>query len=140
MIFTIKPNIGVNDLKFGMSPSEVRAMLRDEYKSFKRNPLSEYPCDHFPSLSLFVYYKASGKVEAMEFAKPAEVFFDDVNLFQLSFYELNKLLGNFESNLNVESDGLTAHELGIGAYNPFATEEPMATPESIIAFEKGYYE
>ena len=139
MDFLIKPGEGFNDMRFGMSPGKVRRVIGEKWESFKRSQDSEHPCDYFKSLGVFVYYKASGEAEAVEFAMPAEVIFEGADLLQLSFVNLIGLLQKRDSNVEVDSDGLTAYGLGIGAYAPSAAEEPMAKAEGIIIFEKGYY-
>lgn len=139
MIFLVKPREGVTGVKFGMLPDEVRRAIGEEWKSFKRTPTSEYPCDYFESLGVFVYYKASGETEAIEFATPAQVMHEGTDLLQLPFDQLTDLLQKQDGSLEVESDGITAYGLGVGAYAPSSADEPTAKVESIIVFEEGYY-
>lgn len=139
MIFLIKPGEGVGPVEFGMSPEEARYALGEGWVSFKRTPVSEYPCDYFESLGVFVYYTASAQVEAVEFTDSAEVMYEGVNLLQMPFDKLKDLLQKKERGLEVEVDGITAYDLGIGVYAPLAAEEPATKSTSIIVFEKGYY-
>jgi hypothetical protein len=122
-----------------MKPADVRNILGVSFKSFKRTPASEFPCDYFESLGVFVYYKQYGIVEAIEFALPAEPVFESTNLLSLSFKELKRWLKIKDSKLEVDVDSLTSNALGIGAYAPNAEEDPDLPVESVILFEHGYY-
>ncbi|MGR5280809.1 ABC transporter ATP-binding protein [Photobacterium damselae subsp. damselae] len=140
MYFLITSFAGAGSLKFGMTPDEVRSLLGANFKSFKRMPNSEFPCDYFESLGVFVYYKLPGVVEAIEFADPAAPEYENNNLLKLSFDDLKKILLGKDKKLEVESDSLTSHSLGIGVYAPDADEDPSLPVESIIVFEKDYYD
>ena len=139
MPFDIVSHQGVGEIKFGQSPSEVRGLLEPPFRSFKRTPASAYPCDYFESLALFVYYGENG-AEAIEFAAPAKVFFQHIDLLQLNFSDLTTQLRKEDAALTVEDDGCTSTKLGIGAYAPQAGKDPASKPESIIVFAKGYYD
>lgn len=139
MSFLISTFVGAGSINFGMSPIEVRALLGGSFKSFKRTPNAEYPCDYYESLGVFVYYKLPGVVEAVEFAEPADPEFDGRSLFKLSFDDLKAMLLGKDKSLEIESDSLTSYKLGIGAYAPDADEDSSLPAESIIAFEDGYY-
>ena len=88
----IRPLIGAGKLVFGMSPDAVRATLGVEFKSFLRTPTSTFPCDHFPSLGVFAYYKSTGLLEALEFASPAETTLDEIQLVGMNFEAAKKFL------------------------------------------------
>jgi len=45
-----------------------------------------------------------------------------------------------DSDIEQTDDSLTSYKLGIGVYAPDADENPNLPPESVIAFEKGYYD
>ncbi|MGI0120189.1 hypothetical protein [Zooshikella sp. RANM57] len=140
MSLIVKPNVGVGSIDFGMTPDEVRNILGVHYKSFKRTPSAAFPCDYFESLGIFVYYKQPGKVEALEFAEPSTPLFENISLLTLSFINLKSLLLKHDKNLEVDEDSLTSFKLGVGAYAPEAAEQPESKIESIIVFEKGYYD
>ncbi|PHR97585.1 MAG: ABC transporter ATP-binding protein [Blastopirellula sp.] len=141
MEFLIKPYEGVGDVQFGMSVTQVRSFLGSEFESFNRTSESAHPCDYFELIGFFVYYTESGEVEAIEFCSKAVVEFEQKKLFDLSFSELTDLLHKFDQEVEIECDGLTSYQLGIGAYAPLLDEEGTACkPESIIVFERGYYD
>ena len=141
MTFDIKPYEYIGDIKLGMERSEVRKKLGVDYESFKRDSTDIYPCDHFSSLKVFIYYKDPGIVEAMEFYPPANLIFEGLKLFDLSYIELKEWLLRKDPELEIEEDfSLTSYLLGIGVYAPNADEYPNLPAESIIVFEKNYYE
>lgn len=139
MSFLISSFAGVGDIKFGMFPSEVRGILGDGFKSFKRTPNAEYPCDYYELLGIFVYYKLNGMVEAVEFTNLSELKLGCHSLFNLPFNDLMRLLANLDQNLEVEPDSLVSYQLGISLYAPNADENPSLPVESILVFEEGYY-
>lgn len=139
MNFQIEPLVGAGDIKFGMVPDEVRNLLGTGYESFKRTPAVTFPHDYFRSLGVFVYYKDPGFVEAIEFTAPAAPIYKNRKLLTLTYVELRDILHENDSGLEIESDGLTAAKLGIGAWCPDAADEPDKPAETIIVFEENYY-
>lgn len=139
MKFQIVSHQSVGEIRFGQSPDEVRAVLQSPCRSLRRTPASIYPCDYFADLQIFVNY-GDGGAEAVELAGPAEAIFQGRDLLKLNFRDLSTHLLNEDADLVVEDDGCTSVKLGIGAYAPHATKNPMAKPESIIVFAEGYYD
>lgn len=136
----IKPLQGLEKIKFGTPIDLVREHFAAPYKTFKRTPSAEMPCDFFESLGVFAYYKPSGLLEAIEFVSPATPHYMSASLLELSFDEVKKILLGHDPDLEQSDDGLTSYKLGIGIYAPDADENPSFPPESVIAFEKGYYD
>lgn len=139
MVFQIKPFVGAGDIRFGMTPDEVRDLLGVGYESFKRTPAATLPLDYFLSLGVFVNYKDPGIVEAVEFIAPAAPIYKNRNLLTLTYVDLRKFLHENDSSLEIEPDGLTANKLGIGAWFPDAVDEPDKPAETVIVFEENYY-
>lgn len=140
MIFSIDLLKGAENIFFGMTPNEVRAELGGKYKSFKKTYHSKYPCDYFEELGVFVYYKLPGLVEAIEFSEPAKPILEEKNLLCLPFEQLKSILLSKDTELEIEPDSLTSYSLGVGVYAPDANRLPNSFPESIIVFERGYYD
>jgi hypothetical protein len=92
MNYEIQPLKGIGAIEFGMSVSEVRAQIGEEFKSFKRSPAAAHPCDYFPSIGVFAYYKSSGKLEAVELASPAQPVLAGINLLGIGFDAAMSLL------------------------------------------------
>jgi len=136
----IHPFEGVGKLQFGMVPEEVRFHVGCEYKSFKRTPVSEFPCDHFLAEGLFAYYTAKGTLEALEFSQTASVWWHGLDLLQTPVSKIRGLLEAQDKQLEFEMDGVTSFDLGIGVYAPSVVEDPDGFPESVIVFKEGYYD
>lgn len=136
----IKPLQGLEKLKFGTPIDLVRENLGVSYTTFKRAPSAVMPCDFFESLGIFTYYKPSGALEAIEFVSPAKPLCLGVNLLETGVDEIKKILIEHDSDIEQTDDGLTSYKLGIGLYAPDADENPNLPPESVIAFEEGYYD
>ncbi|WP_423681470.1 hypothetical protein [Undibacterium sp. WLHG33] len=139
MDFVIKPLQGVDTLHFGMQVEEVRRVLGENFKSFKRTPNSAFPCDYFADIQVFAYYKFPGVLEALEFAEPANPLFGGKRLIGVSADEVKKILEAVDQSLEVDSAGMIAHQLGVGVYAPGWDEDTAQKVESVIVFEEGYY-
>lgn len=55
MRFLIIPFVGAGQIKFGMTPEQVRLLLGEVFDSFKRTEESVFPCDYFENLGVFAY-------------------------------------------------------------------------------------
>jgi hypothetical protein len=140
MDIEIKPLQGVAGINFGSPIDTVRKYFGVDYKSFRRAPTSVMPCDYFEPLGVFAYYALPGLLEAIEFVLPANPGFMKINFLETPFEEIKKILLAHDPDLEQSDDGLTSYKLGIGVYAPDADENPNLPPESVIAFEKGYYD
>jgi hypothetical protein len=140
VIFEIQTHQGAGPIRFGMTPDEVRTILGVKFKSFKRAPDSEYPCDHFFGLECFVYYSGNGRTEAVEFVTPAEPLLNGTNLLTLGFSDLVTYISKIDPQVSIENDGFTSENLGVGAWAPNADDEPELPAETIIVFVPGYYD
>jgi hypothetical protein len=139
MDYLIKPLKGVGVIEFGMLPYQVRDLVKSEFKSFKRSPKANFPCDYFPTVGMFAYYKASGELEALEFALPSKPALDGVDLLRMGFGAAMNFLRTKDAALKIEIDGMTAYAIGVSLYAPMAKENPMGPCESVLVFEAGYY-
>lgn len=139
MIFTIDPKIGANFLEFGISSGRVHDLLKEGYTSFKRTPAAKFPCDYYQDVGLFIYYDKLHLMEAIEFTYPAKVKLFEHKLFELSYDEIKTILLNYDKNLEIELDGLTSYQLGVGVYAPSAMRNKNSKVESIIIFNEYYY-
>ena len=132
--------IGVGDIRFGMSVDEVRSAINSEATPFLKTPQSIMPTDSFHGDSIHVFYKKPGICEAVEFYKPANPTLMGQEFVGRSFSEVKKWLEHQDSNIEIDDCGLTSFKLGIGLYVPDIDEREEALVESLIVFEKGYYD
>ena len=140
MDFEIKPLKGVGAIEFGMTPLEVRNRLGGEFKSFKRSSMAAFPCDYFQSVGIFAYYRASGELEALEFASPAQPVLEGANLLSMSFSAAKAFLSSRDSALENKGDSAIAHAVGVSVYASTAKKNPMTPCESVLVFAPGYYD
>ena len=140
MEFPISPLKGIGDIDFGMKPEEVRVRIRSDPKSFKRSPHSSFPCDYFESEGSFFYYDADGRLEAAEFAAPAQPTIENFSLLGLGLDVATAILSRLDPGVEREGDGAIAYQLGISIYAPLAKDDPSAPVESVLAFRSGYYD
>lgn len=140
MTFDIRPYEGVGKLYFGMDSVEIKKVLGEPSNTFFKTPLDTLETERYENENLFIYYKEPSNIEAIEFYPPSQVVFDGIKLFELSYEALKTFLLKLDSELEIEVDGLTSYKLGIGAYAPNADDDSSLAVESIIVFEKGYYE
>lgn len=131
MDFLLIPHTGAGALHFGLSRSVIRTFFAEVPEQFFRGGTED--TDYYPSQGLFVLYDAAERCVALEFTRPARVFWDDVALLELSRKEA---VARFRADPGLEQDasGYTCYQLGIGAYY----ERPKQA-ETVIAFSPGYY-
>lgn len=131
---------GVGRLLFGMSASQVRALLRARFRSFKRTSDAACPCDLYADVGLFAYYDASGHLDAVELVTPAVPSLCGTRLLDLSFDETANYLSSMDPQLDREADGAVSLALGVSLYAPQAVKNPKARTESVLVFAPGYYD
>lgn len=139
MEFPISPLRGVGRIEFGMKPDEVRSAIGANPKSFKRSPQAPYPCDYFESEGAFFYYDSDGRLEAAEFAFPAQPIVENLSLLGMKFEDATAALAGLDTQIEREIDSVIAYQLGVSIYAPLAKDEPKSLVESVIAFRPGYY-
>jgi hypothetical protein len=140
MEFAIHPLKGVQDVTFGMTSEDVRRGMNAEFRSFKRSPQAKFPCDYFTKEGIFCYYDESGLLESVEFAGPGRPIVSGLDLLNLPFAQAVKKLSDLDENVNTESDGAIANNLGVSVYAPLAKDNKNAPVESVMAFRHGYYD
>jgi hypothetical protein len=89
---------------------------------------------------VFAYYDKHGRLEAVEFAPPANPMLDGVELLRISHETVMSTLRAKDPVLEQDRDGALSHAVGIGLYAPTAEDDPTKPCESIIAFRPGYYD
>lgn len=140
MSYEIQPFAGAGSLKFGMSCVNVREILEESFRSFKRSPLASYPCDYFENIGVFTYYDSFGNLEAIEFAAPAQPILNGVSLLNIGFDALIGLMQAKDTEFELEESGAIAPNLGLSFYAPHLKNSPSENCESILVFKAGYYD
>lgn len=133
----IIPYLGTEQIKFGMTSKEIQSVLGELKDSFYKNQGDAFKTDEFQDL--FVYYKAPGVCEAIEFYGNADLIFNNISFFCSTYRQLKEIFLDLDDALEVDIDGFTSYKYGLGVYAPYADEEG-GDIESVIIFEKNYYD
>ena len=140
MRLEIHSDVGVGPILFGMTAEEVRSTLGCAFKEFKRTPISKTITDAFQSLGIFVCYNVDRKCNAIEMARPAQVVYAGHELLSDSFDKAFELIRGFDPEVVSREDGLTSFALGIGLYASGCGKDRLLPVESVIVFQRGYYD
>lgn len=140
MDFEIKPLKGAGTIGFGMSPPEVRSQIPAKSLPFKRSAAVEFPSDYFETEGVFAYYDEHGKLEAIEFAAPANPLLDGLALLRVPCDLVKSTLRAGDPSFEEDAAGAVSKVVGVGLYAPNADKDPTAPCEGIIVFRAGYYD
>ncbi len=131
MDFEIAPYTGAGKIKLGMNKEEIKKVMeevpRETSKAADKVLTDVFSC-------CFVYYNNSGISEAVEFFEPSMPTFQGIELMIESFENVKQKLIFLDHNLEIDDTGCTSYKYGFGLYAPFEVVE------SVIIFEKGYYD
>ena len=122
-----------------MTIDEVRKAINQKPKPFLKGPDSTIPTDAFDELGIHIYYKAPGICEAVEMALAADPTFEGRRFIERPFNQVLSWLQTMDDSIKTDDTGLTSFKFGIGIYAPNAIEQPDASVEGVIVFEKDYY-
>lgn len=118
---------GFNNAKFGMKRSEVRAILGEPVREFKKSKFSKTTTDDYSMFHIF--YDKEDKFEAVEFFDEVEVKINDSVIFPVAVEKLKAT----EYGFVVDGDGIISTQYSIGVY------APNGVAESILFGVKDYY-
>ena len=120
--------VGFDNVKFGMERNEIRTLLGDPTREFKKSKFSKVTTDDYSAYHIF--YDKDNRFEAVEFFEEVEIKIDNNVVFPVSLDKLKEMNYNFTS----DGDGLFSVEYSIGVY------APNGNPESILFAKKDYYQ
>lgn len=118
----------INGIKFGMPRSEVRKLLGNKYKEFRKNKFSKNTTDDFGICHVF--YSQDDKCEAVEVFDKCEVSVKGEVVFPMDILSAKKQIPDLEEDFG----SYISKKLSIGIY------APEGNPESILFGKAGYYE
>lgn len=122
----------VGNIKFG-SDREIVRQENGNFTEFRKSRFSKNSTDDFSSFHVF--YTENNKVEAVEFFKESNLYFHGIQLFSQSYANLKAKLNGLDSNIIEDTSSIIYKTLGFSIYSPDQEEI-----ESILVFEKGYYD
>lgn len=138
MTYEIEPYVGIGPIRLGMTREEVHAlMLAEREPALHRG--SEKPGDFFPTLGLFVDYRAPGVCEFIEFAGPLSPTFQEQTILGQPYRQARAWFETADPECEMNGTGLTSKRFGIALYAESAEKAPDAPVEAVALFEKGYY-
>lgn len=140
MKFEIKSFMSAGPVQFGMSREQVRTAIGGKYDTFKRTGNDDTDTDDFSKLGVQVEYDADGNCIAVIMSAPSDPVFRERRVLHGSYAETKKWLLSLDEDSEVEEDGTTSYELGIGIYADIKPGDKKAPTEAVIAFSKGYYD
>jgi hypothetical protein len=136
MSFNIIPCEGLGLIGIGDSRAEIRARLGDPV-TFRRTQWGA-PIDHYPDLGLMLSFDASGGLDFIELAEPAEVFFNGVALLNRSYRGVIAELGR-NGIVGVEDDfGVEFRDLCFSLFTQMPGEDGSRV-EGVSVFAPEYY-
>jgi hypothetical protein len=109
------------------------------FEEFYRTSGNHVPSDIFKSLGLIVNYNENYLCEALEFFAPAELFFDDIVLLDVSYKDIFNYFLRKDPKIEEDDSGFITPKYGIGAYAPYKADDPLEKIESVIVFKRNYY-
>lgn len=131
MIFTIIPLKGTDKIKLNLTSQEIKELFPKQYiRTFKK--ARKTTTDKFSFGNVF--YDENGKSEAIEFYEPTQVVFENNQLMNQDYSEVEQLLKKLDSNLIYEEGvGFISIKYQIGIYAPFRKVE------AVLVGREGYY-
>ena len=139
MTLEIKPYEGAGGILFGMTPEQVRSIIGNEVKTFKKASSTRSFTDAFIGKGIHVYYDEDNKCEAIEFAAPSNPTFKGYKLIEIPFIEVKETFIVMDDKLEVDETGFTSPKYGIGVYVPTLKDSMFEPIQGVIAFKAGYY-
>lgn len=128
----IEPYERAGNIKFGSERETVRKD-NGNFKEFRKSRFSKNSTDDFSSFHVF--YSEDDRVEAVEFFRESNLYFHDIQLFSQSYSDLKARFNALDSNITEDESGIIYKTLGFSVYSPDGEQV-----ESILVFEKGYYD
>ena len=124
---SVRPLVDVDGIQFGTSRDEVRTILGNGYREFKKSAFSINTTDDYGRFHVF--YDRENRFEAIEVFSPVIVKLNGRKFFPIPMREAMKEV----PSLTKEGDSLISKTYSIGLY------APDGEPESILFPRKGYY-
>jgi hypothetical protein len=141
MIYRIEPYVGVGPIRLGMTREEVQGMLVAPREPAMHRG-SALPGDFFPTLWLFVDYRAPGVCEFVEFARdsPCSPTLYGQEFLGQPYRSARAWFEAHDPGLETHGAGLISRQFGVALYASAAEKAPDEPIEAVAVFEQDYYE
>lgn len=140
MEFRISPYKSVGPIELHMSLSEVESALQQKAMIIRQWDGTKLGRAAFPDLGIRLELQADEKCISIELFKPARPVLYDRSLLREPGNQLLEWLKSEDSEFRTDDVGLNFLTLGVGIYVPDFREEPEKFPESVLVFERGYWD
>ncbi|MCR6514512.1 hypothetical protein M4I33_06425 [Clostridium sp. LY3-2] len=136
MKFIIEPFKGAKPILFNMTSKEIEAIVSIKPFKFVKTDEDSVITDDFEKFH--IYYDDEYICQGIEiFEEDNSVYFQDKDLFNMTFKEIEKLFKNSDNEIEYD-EGITSKKFGISIYAPDYKEEPNSKVEAIFIFSKDY--
>jgi hypothetical protein len=134
----IDPYVGVGPIRIGMTAEEVTNLLGPPHHTTDKASLV---CLCYFDSAVQVALKDPGVCEAVEvWGPPAQVSLKSELLIGRRFHEIRRWFRKLDPSVAVTSTGLKSFEYGVALYARDALGSPRDPVESVLVFERDYYE
>ncbi len=140
MRFPIVSYESVGPLRFGMRLRQIEECLgkkADVFRGFGDSKLARALLENTGVFVDFVYPDVS---VAYELALPAKPCLEQRSLLEESADSLFAWLKSIDANWRQYDCGIMYFSLGISIYAPNFDDEPNVPPESVLVFDRGYWD
>jgi hypothetical protein len=137
--YEIEPYVGVGPIRLGMTREEVRSLIEAERKPALHRG-ADKPGNWFPTLGLFVDYRAPGACEFLEFVGPLSPTFQGQTILGQPYRQARGWFEAADPGCEMDGAGLISKRFGIALYAGSAEKEPDWPVEAVALFERGYYD
>lgn len=134
---------GTDIIKFGMTSSEIRNILKVEPTLFKKLNISLFDTEAYDNICHVYYEKQNNEIvcSAFEFLMPSKVFLDDVQLMRAPRKDIEKLFKNKFDDCEIDSSGISSFKGDFGVYfNKGRVESVYISRKGYRLEEKEFYE
>lgn len=141
----IRPYVGVDGLRFGMTAQEVHDVLGEPRTRFRRDSRTPGDPDTEEFADLFVSFDAHGKCDFVEIFG-GEVFLEGHQLFPGEYVEVLEGISAMGGDPRCDNAGCESMKYGVTLYVPDATDlayDDCDEPPLVVAagaFRRGYWD
>jgi hypothetical protein len=130
----IIPHIGLDNLHFGMSRSEIRGLLGTEFTEFRKTEFSENTTDSYEGEGIHCYYDRDNKLNLLETFLPCSAELGGISLISRSVSDVIEELGLLGHNAIERRGSYRFESIGVAVY------APSTIIEGVSVFPRGYYD
>jgi hypothetical protein len=139
MAMTITPHVGVGDVYFGMSQTEVERVRGAPSRKFFRNQFSVGPEWQYQGEGIIVSFDATGHCDALQLAAPCDPVLRGVHLLSMGAPAAMAALRRLDPGVTRKDDALVSASLGVSIFAPEADDHPEWPASGVLVFRPDYY-